>query len=160
MHWNGRQWSDVAVPQADGGSFYLHAITAVSSSDIWAVGDQDFPVRTAAVHWDGTAWTFVDTPKLDVGKGGLASFRGIAALATNDVWAVGFLRKNAGKDQNLIEHWDGATWTQVTAPNVKGSINQLHSVTSDQAGGLWAVGYAYPTDFSKPISTLVLRGTP
>jgi hypothetical protein len=159
MHWNGTQWSDVAVPQLDNGSFYLHAVTAVSSSDIWAVGDQDYPVRPAVIHWDGASWSFVETPDMDLGAG-LASFRGIAALATDDVWATGFFRKGFGDDQNLVEHWDGASWTQVTVPNVRNSINQLYGVTPDQAGGLWAVGYFYPTDFINPISTLVIRGAP
>lgn len=159
MHWNGTQWSDVAVAQADNGSFYLHAVTAVSPSDIWAVGDEGFPVRTVAIHWDGSSWSFVDTADLDLGAG-LASFRGIAALASNDVWATGFFREGFGNDQNLVEHWDGATWTQVPVPNVRNSINQLYGATRDQAGGLWAVGYFYPTEFSKPISMLVIRGAP
>ena len=83
-------------------------------------------------------------------------------MAENDVWAVGYYRDTlGGKDENLVEHWDGLAWTQVAVPNVGKSLNQLYDVTPDQAGGLWTVGYFYPyPDFSKPVSTLVIRGAP
>ena len=31
---------------------------------------------------------------------------GVAAISTNDVWAVGF----CGGYQTLVEHWDGSSW--------------------------------------------------
>jgi hypothetical protein len=158
MHWDGSQWSDVAFPRTNGGC-YLHGMTAVSPSDLWVVGDgAGYPVKPVTAHWNGTAWTLVDIPDFGPAFG---SLKAVATLASNDVWAVGYFRQTlGGKDQNLLEHWDGVAWTQVAIPNVGRALNQLYGLRPDQAGGLWAVGYSYPIDFSKPISTLVIRGTP
>ena len=38
----------------------LNAVTAISPSDIWAVGDNDQAgVGTLILHWNGTAWSIV-----------------------------------------------------------------------------------------------------
>lgn len=158
MHWDGSKWSDVLFPRADSG-FYIHGLAVISSSDIWAVGDtSDYPVKPVTAHWDGRSWTLIDIAGFQRPYG---SLRAIAGLASNDIWAVGYFRDPiAGKDQNLLEHWDGVGWSEAAIPNVGRALNQLYNLAPDLTGGLWAVGHSYPTDFSKPISTLVVRGTP
>jgi hypothetical protein len=59
---------------------------------------------------------------------------GVAAVAENDVWAVGA----SSTFTSLIEHWDGTSWTVVPVPSgVSGSIN---GVSADSATDVWAVG--------------------
>jgi len=56
-HWNGVRWTLVASPNPPSG--YLNAlmgISAVSRTDIWAVGTTDYAV-TLIVHWNGTSWS-------------------------------------------------------------------------------------------------------
>jgi hypothetical protein len=56
MHWDGSSWSVATTP--DPPSSYLNdleGVTALSSGDIWAVGETDY-VATLITHWDGTAW--------------------------------------------------------------------------------------------------------
>ncbi len=52
---------------------------------------------------------------------------GVAALSPNDAWAVG----------NIIEHWDGTTWSIV--PNPVG-YGYLSGVTALSTNDVWAVG--------------------
>ena len=42
----------------------------------------------------------------------VSALRGIAAIAPDDVWAVGRMRKE-GEWMTLIEHWDGKVWSVV-----------------------------------------------
>jgi hypothetical protein len=85
-------------------------------------------VQTLIEHWDGTSWRVVPSPNSDV-----AFLKGIAAVAANDVWAVG---DGAG---TLIEHWDGTSWNVVPSPN-PGSEAFLNGVVAVAANDVWAVG--------------------
>jgi hypothetical protein len=44
----------------------LKGETAMSTSDVWAVGDyycsNGYPSRTLIEHWDGTQWSVVPSP--------------------------------------------------------------------------------------------------
>lgn len=55
-HWNGRRWTLLASPNPP--SRYLHdlfGISAVSRTNIWAVGTTDYD-STLIIHWNGTSW--------------------------------------------------------------------------------------------------------
>jgi hypothetical protein len=56
-HWNGKRWTLIASPNP--ASSYLDVlwnISAVSRTDIWAVGTTDY-ANTLIVHWNGTSWS-------------------------------------------------------------------------------------------------------
>ena len=40
----------------------------------------------------------------------------------------------------LVEHWDGASWTIVTAADPPSNQDQLNGVAAHAAGEVWAVG--------------------
>jgi len=46
------------------------------------------------------------------------SLSGVTAIATNDVWAIGFYSNNLYSTQSLTEHWNRSTWSVVPSPNV------------------------------------------
>src|SRR3954454_23616981 len=71
----------------------------------------------------GLAWRMVPSPNV-------VQLRGVAALATNDVWAVG------GYPTTLIVHWDGTTWSVVSSPPTGGELNAVAAVA---ANDIWAV---------------------
>lgn len=56
---------------------------------------------------------------------------GVAAVASNDVWAVG--------DNGQTQYWNGAAWSRVSAPypGLGGSFNGVAAVS---ASDVWAVG--------------------
>lgn len=143
-HWDGASWQQVAMPTPAGSSeVHLYGVTALSSSDIWAVGSwADFGPGDGLVplieHWDGSAWSIVPSPVLPqpvVDHG--AQLHGVTAVASDDVWAVGYV--GTGTQRPLILHWDGTSWMRVPAPR-NGSQSVLSGVTALSPTKVWAVG--------------------
>jgi hypothetical protein len=130
----------------------LNSVSAISSTDAYAVGDVDIGttstlLRAQAQHWDGSAWTMTAMQPAIVGTGN-NQLLSVTEVATNNVWAVGFSKADtttATKNQVLIEHWDGSLWTAIadtTANNPAGTANFLFGVKSLSASDIWAVGEA------------------
>src|SRR5438105_6144250 len=63
--WNGKKWSVVSSPNVGTQPNELFGVTAVSATDIWAVGffepSPNF-FQTLTLHWDGTSWSTVSSP--------------------------------------------------------------------------------------------------
>jgi hypothetical protein len=125
-HWDGVAWQATPVPATTGA--WLAAVDAVSSNDVWAVGQQPGPDRpdqwpdALVQHWNGTEWQEVVVPGLrDVG------LVGVAAVSANDVWAVGNSTSNAAPK---VLHWNGLAWVEdTTAANAFGGYGRATSVT-------------------------------
>src|SRR5258705_6948966 len=124
-----RPWRVVGSPRFGGGN--LFGVSGSSASDLWAVGRTN-SVHPIAEHWDGTRWRAVAQP---IPIGALAD---VAAIAADDVWAVG--------NDNLVavtEYWDGSAWTVVPAPSPTGAL--LSSVTALAPNDVWSAGqYSAP----------------
>src|SRR5205823_4097488 len=87
--WDGTAWSAVSSPSPGDYSNGFFAIAAVSANDVWAVGADSSTTtnyQTLTEHWDGTQWSVVPSPNVSTYNHSLS---GVAAIATNDVWAVG-----------------------------------------------------------------------
>lgn len=141
-HWDGTQWSVVASP-ATSSSVFLTDIAAVTSNDVWIVGRQitsNIQDLTFTEHWDGTQWSIVPSPSRGTAGSDLTS---VTALASNDIWAVGWNYGTAGAEQTLTEHWDGTQWSIVASPNVPNvHSTSLGSVTAISSNDVWAVGFS------------------
>ena len=140
-HWDGTSWSIVTSPAGPGLQNGLLGATAVSSSDVWAVGDSGS--GTLIEQWDGTSWTVVPSPSP---AGTLANpLFGVAAVSATDIWAVGQSQNGtSGIPSTLIEHWDGTSWSIVASPS-PGSAATLSGAAADPASGqAWAVGNLRP----------------
>src|SRR3989442_2662021 len=113
---------------------YLHGVDGDSPADVWTVGLDEgiFPNEALIEHWDGTAWTV--SAQIFIGTGGTA-LNGVHAIASNDVWAVGYY--NAGFP--LIEHWDGSGWFISPTP-IPGISHTLFGVAAASPNDVWAVG--------------------
>jgi hypothetical protein len=110
----------------------LLSTSAVSAADVWAVGG------TLVEHFNGTSWSVVPTATLPAGDG--ASFGGVTALASDNVWAVGKL-SGGSTTTPLIEHFNGTVWSVVASPTVSdGSLNAVSAIT---ASNIWAVGTSF-----------------
>jgi len=122
---------------------FLGGVAAVSPTDIWAVGNsQDATTandQNLIEHWDGTAWSLVPTPNPTPGANDLND---VAAVASNDVWAVG-ASNASGIDQPTSLHWDGTAWTSVFTPAVQGQPTVLNDVSAIDTSHVWAVGEQY-----------------
>ncbi len=145
MHWNGKIWEFVPVPELGAGQSMLNAVSARARDDVWAVGVRSIPqvgttdnttgkttgsaveYRTIALHWNGTAWLNTNSD--------LGGFRGVLAMSRNDVWAAG---------NTLVEHWDGVGWRVVPIPNLGpgGSVDKLAAVAGNNITGeseVWGI---------------------
>ncbi len=140
-HWDGAHWSVVHSPNVGTSANGLSAVTAFSSSDIWAVGEDSngkVGARTLIEHWNGKQWSVVQSPSVGPFDNELWS---VAGVAPNDIWAVGLYWAPPGNvTDTLIEHWDGSMWSVVSSPNPPGGDNDLHGVTAVASNDVWAVG--------------------
>jgi hypothetical protein len=139
----GSQWARFGGPNPGPFTNLMSGIAAISDSDVWGVGffmDGRATDHTLAEHWDGAAWSRVPTP--DAGQA--SQLIATAALATDDVWAVGVEEtRNDAQQRTLTEHWDGTSWTVVPSPNppTAGSFTELTAVTAIAADDVWAAGW-------------------
>lgn len=145
MHWDGAEWSVVPSPSPAADNNYLYGVVALSPSDVWAVGYYRFPTpalvdKTLILHWDGGAWTQVTSPNVGTSDNNLYA---IAALAPDNIWAVGHYRVTGTDYPTLILHWNGIEWTVVASPNLPGAVsNNLVAVGAIASDDIWAVGHA------------------
>jgi hypothetical protein len=108
-HWDGETWREIgeqetvdpllSVAGGLGASLdqSLNGVWGSSSRDVYIVGD------SLLAHWDGFSWTTLatgDPPSYTAGH--LA----VWGSGPNDVYVVG----------PNIDHWDGATWSEVASP--------------------------------------------
>jgi hypothetical protein len=120
----------------------LYGVDAISADDVWAVGSRPNPndpdeTVGLAVHWDGAGWRELGTPGFGELAAGLLD---VSASSSSDVWAVGSAGQPSFRDKQIVvEHWDGAGWSKVQAPNP--SFNDaLFGVVAISQSDAWAVG--------------------
>lgn len=140
-HWDGTTWTQTQTPPPDQYTRDIfHAVSGISSDDVWAVGETESGKSGGVVplieHWNGRTWKKVPFRPPPGNSEGY--FSGIAAITPDDVWAVG----SFGPDGPLIEHWDGTRWNPATGVinrnRVHGAV--LRAVTGVSADNVWAVG--------------------
>jgi hypothetical protein len=154
-HFNGTTWQ-AAPPLTAPGIPDFAAVSAVSSSDVWAVGsDLNVFDSTLAAHGDGHTWQVATTPclngtkivlKEDACRQSDNELTGVTAVAANNVWASGFETENSDLHVPYVLHWNGTTWSLVKTPNPGtgqgGTGSSLFAVTALSAGHVWTVGHS------------------
>lgn len=144
-HWNGHQWRNIPAPTLGGSQdVELDAVSAVSQTDVWAVGVYDPPgpdtQHSLVIRWDGTAWSVVATPK----PAGITRYLlGVSAATDATGWAVGAssgLTNGLAPISTMALRWDGHHWTRDSTPNAGSHSNELTAVSTVAPGNTWAVG--------------------
>ncbi len=142
VHWNGTRWATVASPDPGGtGDSYLSAVSALSPSDIWAVGyySNRSGQKDLILRWNGTRWAQVTSP------GPLGSaLASVSAVSAADVWAAGTYVKDISNtlvDQTVVLHWNGKAWSVVTSTDPGGTTGtSLLGISALSRSDVWAVG--------------------
>jgi hypothetical protein len=122
LRWNSSQWRQQAVPEPGSVGNSLSAVSMLSASDAWAVGDYSkpgmvLPMYPLAMYWDGTAWSVTKTP----GLGDQSELNAVTTVSATDAWAVGAsLVGDSINGVTLILHWNGKTWTKSPPPGIPG----------------------------------------
>jgi alpha-tubulin suppressor-like RCC1 family protein len=155
-HYNGTTWKVVAGPApAKAGEFpSLDAVTAISPTDVWAVGQTQTEGGgggiddTLAVAWNGKSWQVVPSPCL-TGDGTVISpparctinqqnhLTGVAALSAGNVWASGYLDGSDGRIPYVL-HWNGTAWSLTKTPTLGGT--ELFGIAALSADDIWVAG--------------------
>src|SRR5258708_36569927 len=111
----GQSWSRVSSPNVGRFGNSLAGVAVISANDVWAVGTDGqggygSPTQGLTEHWDGTGWSIVpDASPMN------SQLFGVAAVATNDVWAVGNYSDNQGV-HTFTEQWNGTSWSAIPSP--------------------------------------------
>jgi hypothetical protein len=118
---------------------HLEAVDATGPNDAWAVGwGSTSPFGGTAVgialRWNGSGWTSAPIPQ----PSPIMLF-GVAALAPNDVWAVGHTYLGGPHWIPLILHWDGSAWSRATIPAFPAG-GQLRDIVALSPTNIYAVG--------------------
>ena len=84
-HWTGSGFSAVPPPAGQDAFTYLYGMTALSASDIWAVGGSQPASGTEVsyvIHYDGSAWSMIPAPNV---AGMSTNLDAVAGSSANDV---------------------------------------------------------------------------
>jgi hypothetical protein len=127
-HWDGHRWTQVATPRPDGlpiGPVTLNGISVRSATDIWAVGCA--AGYLVVQHWDGRNWRV--SPASAAPTGYNACLNAVAALAGDDVWAVGGVPGEQHSLTPFAMRWNGEQWSAV---QTAGPLGPAHYGTFDR----------------------------
>ena len=132
----------------------INAVAALSVNDAWAVGYQNDnnlnDSRSLTMHWNGVAWKTIPSPN----PGGTPAcnnqanvLNAVTAIATNDVWAVGFSWNSCTGDLiPMAIHWNGTAWKVVPTPltpamKALAGNAAFNGIVSFASNNVVAVGY-------------------
>ena len=154
--WNGMEWSISQSPNATSRD-RLTGVSCVSVTFCLAVGtylDSDW--RTLAEVWNGTTWSVVPSANAADENGIVANdeLDSVSCVTASSCMAVGNY-KTVAAGQNLVETWDGSTWSVMPSENAGTGNNFLVSVSCAADSPCVAVGH-YVSDVNQ---TLVLSLT-
>ena len=132
-------WQVVASPNGPRQVNELHGVSALSENDAWAVGVSYNTERTIGStlieHWNGAQWLVVPSPNP---SSTINLLEAVAAVAANDVWAVGFAARTP--NSILIMHWNGVAWSVTPNPVTSMTLTNLAALAVVSTNDIWAVG--------------------
>jgi len=147
------EWETVPAPDLGEYGGEITGLAIVSPDDVWAVGtseeyldDGGYLTHIAVRHWDGKRWHTVPTPNGSPHLRYGAYLRGVEAIDSDDVWAVGAYAEHEVGWQPLALHWNGTAWHIIPTPKLvpqpgSGLFSELTEIAVVSANDVWAVGY-------------------
>lgn len=132
-HWDGAGWHVVGVADVGHAHHGFDAVTARSSSDVWAVGGRRNQQVTIDMvqHWDGSHWTNVIAREADV------RLLGVALSGPTDIWAVGLTDHGFP----YAEHRHGVRWQASPGVRETSLPGRLSAITLPPGSAtFWTVG--------------------
>lgn len=144
MHYNGVAWQQV-VYVMNGVYSGLYSVTTTNSNDAWAVGDaynysdnEGAGTRQLALHWNGSTWDPTTQPPI---LRRFHALNAVAAVAPDDVWAVGEAASANTPSGPLFQHWDGTYWIRIDGPTASQEGTVLTGLAALATNDIWSVGY-------------------
>jgi hypothetical protein len=145
-HFLGGTWHATPSPDLGPGHHFLTGVSAISASDVWAVGysiGSSGVYSPVAEHWNGSKWSVAS---VKVPKGSGSEFYGVFGSRSSDVWAVGAQAPGVSGGRPLVEHWNGKQWSIVATPIVVSTWNGqwLDAIDGKSTNDVWAAGTRQP----------------
>lgn len=137
LHQDGTGWQALPRPDVDVPTFFT-SVWGTSGTDVFAVGGNVSGSTPAAeiIHYDGTRWSTMSlTPYID------RQLNDVAGSSSRDVYAVGYFSPHGEfppDAPNVIYHYDGVEWKEVTLPAF-GSLT-LSGVWASSPADVFVVG--------------------
>ncbi|MFD1543760.1 hypothetical protein [Nonomuraea guangzhouensis] len=149
MHWDGRAWSVVPVPEPPVGDAVLSSVAVRSADEAWAVGYAPSAVvghgvEPYVLRWNGTSWNRVPVP--NDGEVGLA-LADVAVGPRGEVVATGESRRR-GADGDItrrpaVLRYDGTAWRTIPVPaSYQSADSYLNDVAISRKGKVWIAGHS------------------
>jgi hypothetical protein len=168
-HWNGRHWQIAHLPAGLGGWIFaasassatdiwaasyfsgyvlrydghswsvakrfnpfgeITGITAISATNVWVFGDSGAEPGNGTWHFDGHHWAKIT----GIGR----AINAASVVTPRDIWAFG----NINAPQDSVEHYNGTSWTHVTAPALAGLTMYAIFARSDRDVWVSAADFA------------------
>lgn len=134
--WNGTEWtlvpapipSEAAVNETHQYEVRLHGVSCASESFCALVGDftkkwnslLSEEIDGLIEQWDGSKWTVEPSPEPP--ERGTYILRSVSCVSAEFCIAAGESREAGGTSKTLLERWDGARWSIVSAPATSGEL--------------------------------------
>ncbi len=67
----------------------------------------------------------------------------VSVVTASDIWSVGGSARGSKVGNPLTEHWNGAAWSIVPAPQPPGTVVSLSGVSARATNDVWAVGHSH-----------------
>jgi hypothetical protein len=136
--WNGTSWT--VTPHPHGGTVdEFDGVSCASTTSCFAVGFQANPSlrQTLIERWNGTTWSVVPSPNAGTENGLLA----VSCSNANSCLAVGDYSVGTSSPLlNLVESWNGSSWSIVSSPDLAASSSQLTGVSCVSSAFCVSVG--------------------
>ena len=142
--WNGSKWSKQTTPEPSASSIARFDGVACPTAKMCVAVGADFTGLGSAYTnpilavWNGSKWTL---DKIKEPSGGSNGFlEGVACSGARQCLAVGYYVNRSNSTQNLVETWNGSTWTAGVPANSSASYNVLDGIACPARNDCFAVG--------------------
>jgi hypothetical protein len=144
-------WRVQQVPVPANASVELQAVSCPAAGVCFAVGYSTQAgttiESTLAERWSGGRWAILATPSPGIGP--VDQLTRLSCLSATDCMAIGGFSTQTGAN-NLVEHWDGTSWTVLPSPNPVGTtVAGFTGVSCVSTTSCTAVGL-YDTSGNRP----------
>jgi hypothetical protein len=138
--WNGSGWTStpISLPSGDNETFPFN-VSCTTPSTCMMVGWAETATNTLpwAASWNGTTWTNTSVP---VGSDPFGQLASVSCAGLSYCVAVGPATTAGSANVNLVETWNGSSWTQTSVPQPGDSGTSLLDVSCFSATSCTAVG--------------------
>lgn len=142
IHYDGSSWTELHP----GGTETYWWVGGSGPQDVWMVGE-----KGRITHWDGKTF-------MEHSSGTTATLWGVWAASPTDAWVVGGTPEGGTNAPNdLVFHWNGASFSSVTLPQILG--RSYYKVWGRSSDDLYVVGEA-ATIWHKKGATWTLESDP